>query len=209
MNLLTATDNPEQGTTVDSLLQEITAVGLRLEGIDSTISTLAAANKSKCLDIAGFQSKVSDLEQRVVAVYDHLNTVTDGELRFHCIKLVDLENRGRGDNGFPEHIEGANIQAFLKETLPTISGISFDPSLEFQRAHRLGPKRAEDSCCPRPIIACLLHHTQAQQLITTACPRNHSKLMAVRYILWRTSPKRQMNVARHFYHPTLTYANWK
>ncbi|KAJ1210531.1 hypothetical protein NDU88_005894 [Pleurodeles waltl] len=69
-NSLTTTDNPEHSTTMDRILQEITAVGSWLEGMDSTISTLAAETKSMCLDIAGFQSRVSDLEQRVVAVED-------------------------------------------------------------------------------------------------------------------------------------------
>ncbi|KAJ1166840.1 hypothetical protein NDU88_007236 [Pleurodeles waltl] len=62
-----------------------------------------------------------------------------------------------------------DVQAFLKETLPTLTGISFDPLLEFQRVHRLGPKRAVDSRCLHSIIACLLCHIQAQQLIFAAC----------------------------------------
>ncbi|KAJ1118400.1 hypothetical protein NDU88_006591 [Pleurodeles waltl] len=139
------------------------------------IHILAAETKSICLDIASFQSRVSDLEQCVVAVEDHLNTVPDRdrELLFICSKLVDLEDRSRRDNvrffGFPGLVEGADIQEFLKETLPALTGISFDPPLEFQRVHRLGQKRAEDSRRPHPVIACLLCHTQARQLIFTAC----------------------------------------
>ncbi|KAJ1093672.1 hypothetical protein NDU88_006770 [Pleurodeles waltl] len=111
MNSLTTADNPEHSTTVDHILQEITAMGRHLEGMDSTISTLVAETKSICLDIAGFQSTVSDLEQHVVAVEDHLNTVPDRdqELLFLPSKLVDLEDRSRRDNvrffGFPEHVK--------------------------------------------------------------------------------------------------------
>ncbi|KAJ1115741.1 hypothetical protein NDU88_003963 [Pleurodeles waltl] len=121
------------------------------------------------------QSRDSDLEQRVVAVVDRPNTVPDRdrELLFLRSKLVDLEDRSCRDNvrsfGFPEHVEGVDVQTFLKETLPTLTGISFDPSMEFQRAHRLGPKRAEDSRRSRPIKSCLMRHTQARQLISTAC----------------------------------------
>ncbi|KAJ1209135.1 hypothetical protein NDU88_004513 [Pleurodeles waltl] len=68
--------------------------------MDSTISTLAAETKSTCLDIAGFQSRMSDLEQRVITVEDHLNTVPerDQELLFLRSKLIDLEDRSRRDN---------------------------------------------------------------------------------------------------------------
>ncbi|KAJ1126778.1 hypothetical protein NDU88_005184 [Pleurodeles waltl] len=82
------------------------------------------------LDIAGFQSRVSDLEQRVIAVEDHLNTIPEWDQELLCSKLIDLEDRGSRDNirffGFPEHIEGTDIQAFLKKTLLTLTGISFD-----------------------------------------------------------------------------------
>ncbi|KAJ1092322.1 hypothetical protein NDU88_005433 [Pleurodeles waltl] len=110
-----------------------------------------------------------------MAVEDHLNTSPDQdqELLFLCSKLVDLEDRSLRDNlhffGFLEQVEGADGLTFLKETLPSLTGISFDPPLEFQRAHRLGPKKAEYSCRPHPIIACLLCHAQARQLIFTAC----------------------------------------
>ncbi|KAJ1211096.1 hypothetical protein NDU88_006457 [Pleurodeles waltl] len=97
MNSLITTENSELGTNMDRILQEITAVGHQREGMDSTISTLAAETKSIRLDIAGFQSKVSDLEQRVIAVEDQLNTVPkrDQELLFLCSKLSDLEDRSR------------------------------------------------------------------------------------------------------------------
>ncbi|KAJ1214276.1 hypothetical protein NDU88_001899 [Pleurodeles waltl] len=130
-NLFTVTDTPEHGTTMDCILQEITAVGWRLEEMDSTISALAAEIKSIRLDITGFHSRVSDLEQRVVAVEDHLSTVPDRdqEILFLPSKLVDLGVRSRRDNirffGFPVHVEGTDVQAFLKETFPTLTGISF------------------------------------------------------------------------------------
>ncbi|KAJ1122608.1 hypothetical protein NDU88_001093 [Pleurodeles waltl] len=135
--LFTATDNPDQGTTMDRILEEITAMSRWLEGMDSNISTLEAETKTIHLDIEGFQFRVSDLEQHVLALEDHLNTVPDQdwEFLFLCSKRIDLEERSRSDNvhffGFPEHIEGTDNQAFLKETLPTLTGISFEPPLEF------------------------------------------------------------------------------
>ncbi|KAJ1114318.1 hypothetical protein NDU88_002556 [Pleurodeles waltl] len=131
--------------------------------MDSTISVLEPETKSIRLDIAGFQS---DLEQCETAVEDHLSTIPERnqELLFLHSKLIDLEDNSRRDNvclfSFPEHIEGTNIRVSLQETLPNLKGLSFDPPLEFQRAHHLGSKQIQGSRYPRPIIACLLRHTQ-------------------------------------------------
>ncbi|KAJ1157581.1 hypothetical protein NDU88_010287 [Pleurodeles waltl] len=80
--------------------------------MDFAISSLATDKKSIRLDIAGFQPRVSGLEQRVATVEDHLNTTPDcdQELWYLHIKLIDLEDRSRRDNvrffTFPEQIEG-------------------------------------------------------------------------------------------------------
>ncbi|KAJ1151525.1 hypothetical protein NDU88_004305 [Pleurodeles waltl] len=83
-----------------------------------------------------------------------------------------MEDRSRRDNicllGIPEIKEGTDIQAFLGSTLPKMTSLDFDPPLEFQRAHRVGPKRANKSSRPRPIIACLLRHNQNQQILQAA-----------------------------------------
>ncbi|KAJ1174416.1 hypothetical protein NDU88_006238 [Pleurodeles waltl] len=44
---------------------------------------------------------------------------------------------------FPETNEGRDIHSFLREMMPKLTGITFDLPLEFQRAHRLGPKRPD------------------------------------------------------------------
>ncbi|KAJ1084280.1 hypothetical protein NDU88_004432 [Pleurodeles waltl] len=66
---------------------------------------------------------------------------------------------------FPENIDGGDVHSYLRETLPKLTGITFDPPLEFQRLHRLGPKQRDDANRPRPIIACLLRHVQTRQLL--------------------------------------------
>ncbi|KAJ1109904.1 hypothetical protein NDU88_007261 [Pleurodeles waltl] len=57
-----------QGATMDRILQEISAVGRRLKGMDSMMTSLTEDTKSMCLDIAGFQSQVTALEQQVMTV---------------------------------------------------------------------------------------------------------------------------------------------
>ncbi|KAJ1082290.1 hypothetical protein NDU88_002458 [Pleurodeles waltl] len=163
-----------QGATMDRILQEISAVGRRLEGMDSRMISLTEETKSMRLDIAGFQSRVTTLEQRVTAV-EMQATLTenrDQELIYLHSKVVDLEDRSRRDNvrflGFPEEIEGAVVQSFPKDILPQLTGLTFDPPLEFQRAHRLGPKHREGANHPRPIIACFLRHTLVSQLLQKA-----------------------------------------
>ncbi|KAJ1198122.1 hypothetical protein NDU88_001966 [Pleurodeles waltl] len=111
------------------------------------IASLTVETKSICLDIAGFQSRVLGLEQRVSLVETQVASSRDQhqELLYLRSKLTDLEDRSRRDNirflGFPETIDGEDMHSFLRETLAKITDIAFDPSLEFQRAHRLGPKR--------------------------------------------------------------------
>ncbi|KAJ1182688.1 hypothetical protein NDU88_007872 [Pleurodeles waltl] len=87
-------------------------------------------------------------------------------------KLTDLEDRSRRNNirllGFPEGIEGADILSYLRDTLPKLTDTTFDPPLEFQRVQILGPKRQDGKGRPRPIIACMLRHGQAHQLLQTA-----------------------------------------
>ncbi|KAJ1137711.1 hypothetical protein NDU88_004109 [Pleurodeles waltl] len=166
-------DAPE-GTTMDRILQEISAVGRRLEGMDSRMISLTEETKSMRLDIAGFQSRVATLEQRVTAVKKQcmITANRDQELLYLRSKVIDHEDRSRRDNvrflGFPEEIEGVEVQSFLKNILPQLTGLAFDPLLEFQRAHRLGPKCQEGANHPRPIIACFFRHTQARQLLQKA-----------------------------------------
>ncbi|KAJ1207909.1 hypothetical protein NDU88_003299 [Pleurodeles waltl] len=56
------------GATMDRILQEISAVSRKLEGMDSAMLVLTAEIRSMRLDIAGFQSQISGLDQRVATV---------------------------------------------------------------------------------------------------------------------------------------------
>ncbi|KAJ1089046.1 hypothetical protein NDU88_002199 [Pleurodeles waltl] len=90
-----------QGATMDHILQEISAMGHRLKGMDSMMTCLTEDTKSVRLDIAGFQSKVTALEQRVTTAETQvmLNSDTDQELLYLHSKVIDLEDRSRRDNG--------------------------------------------------------------------------------------------------------------
>ncbi|KAJ1175445.1 hypothetical protein NDU88_000733 [Pleurodeles waltl] len=163
--------DPAQEPIMDRILQEISAVGCRLEGMDSAMVSMAAETKSIRTEIASFQTHVLGLEQRVSKVEAYASSFQDRDQEhlFLHSKLTDLEDRSRRDNGgFPENIEGEDLHRFLRDTLPRLTGTTFEPPLEFQRAHRLGPPRTGTDACPRPIIACLLCHTQARQLIQKA-----------------------------------------
>ncbi|KAJ1180773.1 hypothetical protein NDU88_005989 [Pleurodeles waltl] len=145
-----------------------------LEGMDSAMVSLTAEAKSIRLDIEGFQTRVLGLEQQVTTIEAQVASSRDRdqELLFLCSKMTDLEDRSRRDNvrflGFPKNIEGEDVNVFLREMLPKLTGITFNPPLEFQIAHRLGPRRTNAANLPRPIIACLLRHAQARQLIQRA-----------------------------------------
>ncbi|KAJ1157392.1 hypothetical protein NDU88_010105 [Pleurodeles waltl] len=57
-----------QGATMDGILQEISVVGRRLEGMDSMMASLREDTKLVRLDIAGFQLRVTALEQQMTTV---------------------------------------------------------------------------------------------------------------------------------------------
>ncbi|KAJ1120282.1 hypothetical protein NDU88_008456 [Pleurodeles waltl] len=57
-----------QGATMDRILQEILAVSRKLESMDNAMVALTAETRSMRLDIAGFQSQMSGLNQRVTKV---------------------------------------------------------------------------------------------------------------------------------------------
>ncbi|KAJ1153406.1 hypothetical protein NDU88_006167 [Pleurodeles waltl] len=153
----------EQPTTMDRILQEITAVSRRIQGMDAS---LTVATKSMRSEIAGFQSRVTGLEHQMGSLESHMTTAQDKDQDLHYLrsKITDLEDRTK-IFGFPENEEGPVL---LKMTL-----LTFDLPLEFQRAHRVGLKRLDGASRPRPIIAYLLRHGQARQLLQAArthCP---------------------------------------
>ncbi|KAJ1105044.1 hypothetical protein NDU88_002452 [Pleurodeles waltl] len=66
-------------TAMDSILQDITTVGRRLEAMDSKITDLATDSKSIIADIPGFQDKVTDLDQQMTAVEGRIAALPDNE----------------------------------------------------------------------------------------------------------------------------------
>ncbi|KAJ1218171.1 hypothetical protein NDU88_005754 [Pleurodeles waltl] len=164
-------------TTMDRILQEITTVSHRIEGMDASITSLTLETKFMRSEITSFQSRVTGLEQRMglVEAQATVSRDRDQDLLYLTSKLTDMEDMSRRDNihlhGIPENEEGTDMQAFLSSTLPKLTSLDFDQPIEFQRAHRIGPKRSDNPSRPRPIIACLLRHNQTRQILQAA--RNH------------------------------------
>ncbi|KAJ1212576.1 hypothetical protein NDU88_000231 [Pleurodeles waltl] len=142
--------------------------------MDASITSLTLETKSMRSDIASFQSRVTGLEQRMgsLEVQATMSRDRDQDLLYLRSKITDMEDRSRRDNirlhRIPENEEGTDIQTFLSSTLPKLTSLDFDPRIEFQRAHRIGPKRSDNSARPRPIIACLLRHNQTRHILQMA-----------------------------------------
>ncbi|KAJ1083406.1 hypothetical protein NDU88_003565 [Pleurodeles waltl] len=142
--------------------------------MDLKISDLSVASTSIRADIACFPVTVTDLDQHLTTIEDHIAALPEREKEMQSLraKITDLEDRRQRDNvrffGIQEHKEGPNIKVFLKPFLPELTGLDFSPPLEFQRAHRIGPLHKANSGWPCPIIACFLRHEQACQVISTA-----------------------------------------
>ncbi|KAJ1199276.1 hypothetical protein NDU88_003114 [Pleurodeles waltl] len=89
-----------QESIMDRILQVISAVGRRLEGMDSAMVSLTAETKSICMEIASFQTCVLGLEQRVSTVEARASSFQDRdqEVLFLRSKLTNLKDRSRRDN---------------------------------------------------------------------------------------------------------------
>ncbi|KAJ1113613.1 hypothetical protein NDU88_001855 [Pleurodeles waltl] len=96
----TAMSDKEQSITMERILQEITAVSRRIEGVDASISSLTLETKSMRSDIAGFQTRVTGLEHRMESLETQRTTSRDRDqdLLYLRSKLTDLEDRSRRDN---------------------------------------------------------------------------------------------------------------
>ncbi|KAJ1141366.1 hypothetical protein NDU88_007699 [Pleurodeles waltl] len=103
--------------------------------MDSMMASLTVETKSMCLDIDGFQSRLTGLEQHVAMVEAHISSFQDRdqELLYLCSKITDLEDRSHRDNvrflRFPENLEGTDIHSPPQgePTLPKLTGLPFDP----------------------------------------------------------------------------------
>ncbi|KAJ1156916.1 hypothetical protein NDU88_009633 [Pleurodeles waltl] len=169
----------------DRILQEITTFSCCIEGMDASITSLTLETKSMRSDITSFQSRVTGLEQCMgsLEVQATMSRDKDQDLLYLRSKLTDMEDRSRRDyirlHGITENEEGPDIQAFLSSTLQKLTSLDFDPSIELQQAHRIGPKCSNNSARPRPIIACLLRHNQTCQILQAA--RNHGPFRIDQY----------------------------
>ncbi|KAJ1127248.1 hypothetical protein NDU88_005651 [Pleurodeles waltl] len=83
-----------QGASMDRILQEISAVGRKLEGMDNAMVALTAETRSMRLEVAGFQTQISGLDHRVTAVETQVVSWTDRdqELLHLRSKLTELED---------------------------------------------------------------------------------------------------------------------
>ncbi|KAJ1215592.1 hypothetical protein NDU88_003200 [Pleurodeles waltl] len=105
--------------------------------MDASITSLTLEAKSMRSDIAGFQSRVTGLEQRMGSLETQVaaSQDRDQDLLYLRSKLTDMEDRSRRDNirllGIPENEKGTDMQAFLGSTLPKLTSLDFDPPLEF------------------------------------------------------------------------------
>ncbi|KAJ1110777.1 hypothetical protein NDU88_008123 [Pleurodeles waltl] len=90
----------DQPANTERVLQEITAVSRRIEGMDASISSLTLETKSIRTHIANFHSRVMGLEHRLGTLETHMFTIQDRDqdLSYLRSKVTGLEDRSRRDN---------------------------------------------------------------------------------------------------------------
>ncbi|KAJ1125952.1 hypothetical protein NDU88_004365 [Pleurodeles waltl] len=130
--------------------------------------------KSRLKQEARAMAQVTDLDHRHHTVESQVASLPDNEPKLQYLKhkLRDLEDWSRRDNvrffGLPEKIEGTDMRAFFRDFSPTITGLTFFPALEFQRAPIIGPLHKQTAERPCPINAFFFRHEQCVQLLAAA-----------------------------------------
>ncbi|KAJ1083119.1 hypothetical protein NDU88_003279 [Pleurodeles waltl] len=91
---------PGSDIAMEHNLQEIVAVGRRLEAMDSKIMDLSTDSKSLRADIAGYQDKITDLVHCLNAVKGRIAALPDSKSELQTVrhKLTDLEDKSRRNN---------------------------------------------------------------------------------------------------------------
>ncbi|KAJ1109590.1 hypothetical protein NDU88_006950 [Pleurodeles waltl] len=161
---------------MERILQEITAVGRRLEGKDTKISDLTAESRSIRNDIASFQGRMTNIDHSLSIDEEKLNfsPYTDHELQYLRDKITDLEDWGHRNNvgffGIPERVKGMDVKAILINNITTITGLTYSPA-GVTEGTSPRPDVQRPGGQTRPVIACFHRHEQARQLLTA--PRTH------------------------------------
>ncbi|KAJ1207539.1 hypothetical protein NDU88_002930 [Pleurodeles waltl] len=132
---------------------------------------------------------MTSLEQRVTTVEAQAFSPDSEQERLylHC-KLIDLEDKSCRDNVrflvFPENIKGTHVHSFLRETLPTLIGLTFDPPWKFKEPTDLVPRAEIKPAAPDQSV-CLLQHTQTRQLLQIA--HTHGPFRMNEQTIWVTA----------------------
>ncbi|KAJ1097218.1 hypothetical protein NDU88_002343 [Pleurodeles waltl] len=149
---------PVPDTTMDCILQEITALGHRLQGMNSNIAALTAEAKSIYTNIAGFQNRMTDLEHLISAAEERLKG--DENSSSSAAKSSTWRTEVTGTMyaflAFRNVQRELDVKGFLENILPALTGLTFKRPLELQRPHHVGLLQQDGSSRPRLIIACVM-----------------------------------------------------
>ncbi|KAJ1194821.1 hypothetical protein NDU88_004106 [Pleurodeles waltl] len=143
--------------------------------MDVKVSDRATEMKTIRMDLNSFHTKVEILDKRTIFLEEKLDNVEYwGTDIWHLKqKVIDLEDRAQRNNicfyGIPEKMEVNNdVKNLLLTLILWLLNISFEHSLEYQRAHRIRLRTSTSTLESTPIIACLLRHEQVLQILTAA-----------------------------------------
>ncbi|KAJ1089776.1 hypothetical protein NDU88_002921 [Pleurodeles waltl] len=194
-----------QDATIERILHEITVVGRRIEGLGTTISALAAENKSIRQHIAGFQNRVTGLEHCVTLVEDHLNVLPDCGLELLSLhsKVIDLEDKSCRNNalffGFTEQLEEAGVAMFSARFSPRSPGsYSNHPWSSSERTAWVQNTQTGQTD-PDPTLSAVYCMIRYVRSLLRPVPRLHITTKAIRCALQQTSPKRLTTVVKRSY----------
>lgn len=168
-NPLTPREEEEEDgeSPAGNVAEDIANIFTVLKQISGELQSLGEIRKTTSSmeeKLTSLVTRINDVEGRLGFLEEsdsHLKAnppATKTELESLREKVDDMEDRNRRNNlrfvGIPEGCEAGDVIAFLEGALPEMLGITFSSKgWLIERAHRIGPRIAEDRRNGRTLIA--------------------------------------------------------
>lgn len=152
-----------QNSKVDEILTIVTAIKCDLDNIRRDIKDCSER-------VTQAEARISNNEDEVVTLRAKVSSLETKQKGLES-QVMDLESRSRRNNiriiNLAEGTEGKDPCLFLEKWLPEFLDITSQSPMLIERAHRIGPRRA-DNASPRTLILKFLNYRDKEAVLFAA-----------------------------------------
>lgn len=159
----TGGEERSQSSKVDEILTIVTTIKSDLDNIRQDIKDCSER-------VSQAEARISNNEDEVVTLRAKVSSLETKQKSLEN-QVMDLESRSRRNNvrivNLAEGTEGRDPCVFLEKWLPEILNITPQSPMLIERAHRIGPRR-EDNTSPRTLILKFLNYRDKEAVLVAA-----------------------------------------